>query len=275
MNPKIVIDTNVIVAASILEKVKEENIQVKHQFYDQSRQLFSIFQKRPDEKIGIAVPTVRSEAFLVLSKAVRSSFTDSVLLDIQSKEIFYDQLVALVNSCEHKMRYLFSLLIEINPTQEKISKNSQAVKNMAVYLHDLWKFKYEFQDQKERQSRIRAKPIKTEPKWLKDQKKEVLRAHREQISLEAKQLARFMNKYPNINDERILAETISIREHYAIIGEKYQFYIASCDTGFFSPVIYYGAKSDLVTKEINERFDIICGPPKVIFWIIDIPNIEN
>ena len=275
MNPKIVIDTNVIVAASILEKIREIDIQVKHHFYDQSRQLFSIFQKRPDKKIGIAVPTVRSEAFLVLSKAVRSSFTDSFLLDMESKEIFYDQLVALVNSCEHKMRHLFSLLIEINPTREKISKNSQAVKDMAVYLRDLWKHKYKFHDQKEKQSRIRAKPIKSEPKWLHDQKEEVLRAHREQISLEAKQLGRFMNKYPNSNDQGILTETISIREHYAIIGEKYQFYIASCDTGFFSPVIYHGAKSDLVTKEINDRFEIICDQPKVIFWLIDIPNIEN
>ena len=53
MNPKIVIDTNVIVAASILEKVEETGIQVKHYFYDQSRQLFSIFQKRPDEKLEL------------------------------------------------------------------------------------------------------------------------------------------------------------------------------------------------------------------------------
>lgn len=274
-NPKIVIDTNVIVAASILEKIREADIEVRHHFFDQSRQLFSIFNKRPKEQIGISVPTVRSEAFLVLSKAVRNSFSESYSMDLQTKEIFYNNIVALVNSCEHKMRILFSLLIEKNPSQEKVSKNFKDVKNMSEYFRDLWNHKYKFHRQKETQSKIRAKPIQSEPKWQQEQKTEVLRAHRQQIVIESKQLERFMYKYPNLNDGRILAETITIQKDYSAIGEDYQFYIASCDSGFFSPLIYHGAKSNLVTTEIKDLFGIICDLPKVIFWIFDEPDDEN
>lgn len=98
-NPKIIVDTNVIVAASILENVKDLNIQVKHEFYDTSIQLFSIFKKRPREQIGIAVPTVRREAFLVLSTAIKKTMISGIDTDIQTKEKLFNNAVAIVNSC--------------------------------------------------------------------------------------------------------------------------------------------------------------------------------
>lgn len=271
-NQKIIIDTNVIVAASILENIKELNIQVRHDFYNPSRLLFSIFTKRPREQIGISVPTVRREAFLVLSKAVKKSMISNEQLDKHTKEVFYNNTVALVNSCEHKMRYLFSLLLTKNPNQEKVRKNFQKVKDMSIYLRELWNRKYRNQYQKERESKQRAKPIATEPKWKGEQKVEVLNTYRNQIFIESQQLERFMDKYPNLNDEWILAETLTIKEDYENIDEDYQFYIASFDMGFFSPLIRHDVKSDVVTKEIKETFHITCDRPNVIFWIVNIPS---
>ncbi len=40
---KVIPDTNIIVAASIMENIHELNIIVKHPFYDQSVQLCSLF----------------------------------------------------------------------------------------------------------------------------------------------------------------------------------------------------------------------------------------
>ena len=272
-NPKIIVDTNVIVAASILENVKELNIQVKHDFYSTSRQLFSIFSKRPREQIGISVPTVRREAFLVLSKAVKKSMiSNNIISDKQRKEVFYNNTVALVNSCEHKMRYLFSMLLTKNPKDEKINTNFKKVKEMSMHIRDIWNQKYRHNYQKEKETKIRAKPITTESKWKDEQKKEVVITYRSQISMEAMQLERFMRKYPNWDDQMILAETITIKEDYQSIDEDYQFFITSFDMGFFSPLIKYGFKSDLVTKKINDRFDITCDKPKVVFWIVDIPE---
>jgi len=271
-NPKIIVDTNVIVAASILENIKELNIQVQHDFYSISRQLFSIFSKRPREQIGISVPTVRREAFLVLSKAVKKSMISSDMPDKQRKEVFYDNTVALVNSCEHKMRYLFSLLLTKNPKDEKINRNFKKVRDMSIFIREMWNQKYRHNYQKEKETKIRARPITTEPKWQDEQKKEVVVAHRKMISMEAMQIERFMRSYPNWDDQMILAETITIKEDYQSIDEDYQFFITSFDMGFFSPLIRYGYKSDLVTKKIKDRFDITCDKPNVVFWIVDIPE---
>ena len=271
-NQKIVIDTNVIVAASILENVKELDLQVKHDFYDTSRQLFSIFEKRPGEQIGISTPTVRSEAFLVLSRAVKKTMAPDGSVDLRTKEILFNNTVALVNSCDHKMRYLFSLLLEKKPMRNKTDKNFKRVKEMAIYLRDEWERKYRSQYQKEKESKNRAKPIISEPKWKDEQKKEVVDAFRGQIFIERSQLERFMKKYPNLNDEWILAETLTIKEDFLNIDEDYEFFIASFDKGFFSPTFVYGVKSDIVTKEIKDRFEVTCDTPNVIFWVVNIPE---
>ena len=107
---------------------------------------------------------------------------------------------------------------------------------------------------------------KSEPKWKQEQKAEVISAHRSQIAIESRQLEKFVRKYPNPGDQNILAETITIKGDYYHSGEDYKFYIASCDSGFFSPMIWHNSRSNLVTKEIEERFEISCNLPKVIFW---------
>ena len=274
-NPKIIVDTNVIVAASILVNIRELDIDVKHHFYNQSRRLFSIFKKRPKEQIGISVPTMRSEAFLVLSKAVRNSFIMNKYTDIKTKETFYNDAVALTSLCEHKMRYLFSLLLNKTPNESNTRKNFQRVKEMSFYLKELWHTQYRGRNKKETQSKQRARSITTEPRWNDEQKTEVVKTYRLQVTIEGKQLERFMKKFPNLGDEWILAETITVKEDYEKIDENYQYYIASCDMGFFSPLIYHYTKSDLVTNEINERFEIVCDLPDVIFWFVDEPLPEK
>lgn len=265
---KIIIDTNVIVAASILENYSALGIQIKHRFYEQSRQLFSIFAKKPHEKIGIAVPTVKAEAFLVLSQAVKQTFIEhlSGMQSIQQKKIFYNDAVALINSSDHKMRYLFSLLVHKTPNKRYYNSSFNKVKTMSIYLRDVWNQKYRKRYQKENQVKERAKPIINEPKWKDEQKEEVIVTHREQVAIESRQLEKFMRKYPNPGDQNILAETLTIKGDYYHSGEDYKFYIASCDTGFFSPLIWHDTLSNIVTSEIEDRFGITCNLPKVIFW---------
>jgi len=275
-NQKIIIDTNVLVAASINENVRELGIPVNHRFYGQSRQLFSVFIRRPKEIIGIITPTARSEAFLVLSKAVKDVFIPSELTDIRRKQVFYDNAVAFVNSSEHRMRFLMGYLLKKNPNINDVRKFHNFVKDMSFYLKELWERKYKWWFDKMAESERRSQNITTEPAWKEEQKDEVFYTHRGQVEIEAKQLQKFMKKWPNKNDEMILAETLAIRNDYQKINENYQFFIASQDTGFFSPLIFRNTLSNLVTKEIKERFDIVCDSPKVIQWIVDpIPENSN
>jgi len=271
---KVVLDTNVIVSASILVNVKELEIPVRHRFYDQSIQLFSVFKKRPSEKIGIATPLVRSEAFLVLSKAVKNELISNLdLNDLKVKENFFNSTVAFVSLCEHKMHSLFALLEQPQVSKYHFDINLGKVIQMSKYIKEyLWKNRYSRRYQREKEVEIRSKPITTDPYWKDDQKEEVITTHGDQVYREAKQLERFMNKYPNRNDEKILAETITIKYHYP----DHKFYIASCDAGFFSPLrIEGGVKSDTVTREIETRFKITCDFPREIFFLIDEPDIQD
>lgn len=232
-NQKIIVDTNILVAAGILVNIQDLDIQVKHDFYDTSRQLFSIFSKRPREQIGILVPTVKKESFKVLSKAVKKSMGNIQVNDIRRKEVFYNNTVAMVNSCEYKMRQLSSLLLEKKPHENEIYKNFRLVKDMSMYLREIWNTKYKRRFQKEKETKNRARPATSEPRWKPEQKTEVINAYREQISIESRQLHRFMQKYPNWDDQQILAETITVKQDYHNINEDYDFFIASYDMGFF------------------------------------------
>ena len=71
---KIIPDTNVIVAASISESFPEIPEGIRHQFYDESAQLFSLFKKTSNKKMGIALPWVEKESSRVLKHAIIDVF---------------------------------------------------------------------------------------------------------------------------------------------------------------------------------------------------------
>ena len=113
----------------------------------------------------------------------------------------------------------------------------------------------------------RAKTVLKEPR-NQEQKKEVSSAHDAQIVRESLQLGRFVRK-SNSRDELILAETISMMQFDEKTGGSYDFWIASCDSGFFAPYIRsYLGTSDTVTREIENRFKIRCDYPKKIYRLL-------
>ena len=70
MQNKVIVDTNVLVSASIQFSVKESKMEVKHRFHDQSWQLFELFRNNLAKRIGIITRTVEVESFGVLLKAL-------------------------------------------------------------------------------------------------------------------------------------------------------------------------------------------------------------
>ena len=259
LDVKVVPDTNVVVAASIMENAGELGI-IKHHFYDQSIQLFSLFK---DNDIGVAMPKVRSECFMVLSKAVKAVFVPNNKLDMTLKEKFYDESVAIISSSEYKMRVLLSRLTAADLDKGKILDNLKGVIQMSRDLKDMYHTKYRSTDWRKQETKNRSKTVLTEPAWKQEQKKEVVHAHRSQVTREAKQLERFMKKYPNKPDQMILAEVITFKKSLA--GKNPYLLIASSDSGFFSPYYYYGGKSNIVTEEIYNRFGIRCDHPREVF----------
>jgi len=265
-DPKVVVDTNVLVSASILRNISELDTEIKHEFYDQSIQLFSLFRKYRSKRIGYLVPKVRTESFSVLSKAVKSVFVPSTLQDPKRKEIFYNDAVAIINASEHKMRDLMKLLFSEKLDEQKITTNLKNIKKMSAYLMNQWNQKYNRKGWRTRESKKRSKSIMKEIYWKEEQKKEVVYTHKGQIDRESRQIYRFQRKHPNWQDERILAESITLKQKLEDKTEKFNFMIASCDSGFFSPYIGLEGVSDTVTREIQQRFNIRCDYPRTVFF---------
>ncbi|WP_100181936.1 hypothetical protein [Candidatus Nitrosotenuis aquarius] len=273
-NPKVAIDTNVIVAASIIANVREQNIPIKHQYYDQSRRLFSVFRKRQQDKLGIIVPRVKSEAFLVLSRAVKDVFIGNNKMNISLRRIFFEKAVAIINSCDYKMRALLASVIHVRLPEHEVQRNLKKVDSMAKYIKHTLYPQYNQKYKRLQQTKDRAKPTDTAPNWKDEQKDEAFYAHYSQVELEFKQIERFMRKYPNAPDQRVLAEVITAKDNFCK-QQNYSFLLASCDSGFFSPYVWRGAESDLVTKEIQTRFNIVCHYPDRIYTLIGGHHTEN
>lgn len=136
------------------------------------------------------------------------------------------------------------------------------VVSMSEELEDNYN-KYQKKQWRQQESKQRAKSITTEPKWQKEQKDIVVYAHKSQVVREFKQLERFMKKYPNSADQKILAQVITFKK--SLNDHNSSILIASKDTGFFSPYHYDGGKSDIVTEKIFSTFEIRCDHPKEIF----------
>lgn len=263
---KIIIDTNVIVAASIIENVGDLEIQVKHRFYDESIQLFSIFKKDPAAKRGISTPTMRRESFLVLAKAIKDVFLTGISpTDIRLKEFFYNNASAILFSSDHKMRDLFGYLYPIFPSRQHLRQAYHDVQAMSAHLRGIWDRKYGQKYSRIQESKSRAKNIKEGTKWKDEQKDEVFYTHKGQVDQEAKQLERFMRKYPNNCDQKILAESVAIHRYYKSKNQQYTLYLASCDRAFFSPYIWHDYVSDIVTREIHNRFCVVCNVPREVY----------
>ena len=260
---KIILDTNVIVAASIIKNIPELNTQIKHEFYDQSIQLFSMLKK--NKNMGLVTPTVKDEVFHVLNKAVRSTFVPRNLKNPQRRKIFYDDATAIISAADQKRRILMTYLTAEKLDKKSVKKHLQDVKNMSKYIINEWNTKYGDYAWKNNELIIRSKPILSEEHWRNEQKQEVVNAHKRQINKEAIQLYRFQRK-SNWQDEQILAESIAIKIKYEKSGLKYIFMIASCDSGFFSPYVKNGEMSNLVTREIFKRFEILCDYPRAVFF---------
>ncbi len=262
---KVIPDTNVIIAASIIQNISEINEEIKHKFYDESIQLFSLF-KHSNERKGIALPKVKKESFGVLARAVKDVFiAKKNIVDIHTKTLFYNNASSIIFSSDHKRQALLARLANIKIKEEDVRQCLQDVIEMTKELRALYYDKYKNKKGRIKESQIRSKNIKTEPKWRPEQKDEVFYTQSGQVARESKQLEKFMKKYPNAPDQRVLSEAIAVKNHLISNGEDIIILIASRDTGFFSPYYYYGGKSDVVTQKIHEKFQIRCDYPRDIF----------
>ena len=164
------------------------------------------------------------------------------------------------------------------PLDLLVQKAKKDVRDLSDYITMRYKTAYKDDDSQRKEAKRRTKfeigQQQNEQLWAV-----LFEEHRNQVWIESKQVKKFWSKEPsdknsagkkskdeNSGDKRILAEFVAIKRKHEENNERVDFYIASFDTGFFSAKKIYGIteKSDIVTNEIKERFEIICDLPSEI-----------
>ncbi len=260
---KVFLDTNIIVSASIQVNSQKFGKPVIHPFFQESMHLLSTIRKKPNKQFGISSKTVEGETYRVIIKAVKHEVDKQIIQQSNiSIETLFDEFSRISNVCLNKTRQLLSF-ISIEPVDSsEVQKNLGLVEEMAKSLKITYEGKYINRINKEIAAK-RRRDTTMKFQWKTELRREVYRMFREEIEREAIQICGFMSNEPhkNKNDKQILAEAITIKNTL----DNSQFYIASNDKKFFSPITLKGGfKSDLVTKEIYNRFGIICDTPKEI-----------
>ena len=251
----ILLDTNVFIAACIYIQVKDYKIKIRHKFYDQSIKLLSLIKKH-DHVTGMTTKTVKGETFAVFNKALENVIHDNTF----ERKTLYDNRVAITNKCYKKIQEFFTYVDIKNLNDDDVKCALEDVKKMADELICLYKRNYEAPLTRNIAAKRRTHSIQG-ARWKWGLKVESYNAHMRQIELERLQMKKFALKHPNINDMRILSESIIIKK----IMDENNFLIASCDTGFFSPIrTRKGSISNIVTKKIYDTFNIDCDVPNQV-----------
>lgn len=258
----IIPDTNVIVSASIMQNLQKLGV-VKHVFYDESIQMFSLFMTRSDVK-GVVVPQVMTECFRVLAQSAKNTLVhETHRLSPTTKS--YEHAIGIAVSSNLRMLRLLRRLSLAEIDDDEFLKNLRRVVDMSTDLKRIYEKTYKTRESRINEAKDRAKSTATEPAWSKEQKNEVISTYKMQVKCEARQLARFVGKYPNKSDQKILAQAITYKDSLLNTGE---IFIASLDMGFFSPHRRGVTVSDIVTKRIFREFKITCDLPRRVFEIV-------
>ena len=229
-------------------------IELKHHFYEQAMQLFSLIRKNLAKRIGVVTSTIEKEALRVLNEVVRGEIrTKYGKLDTET--LFRYSSIAL-NACDMRMRSLLAFLQREPVESDKVAIWFTQVVNMYTELLELAKSHEKTASLK---AQLVPKKIRRMADWFEIYRTDDQRRHA--------QLFNLLTKKVETDDQIILAEACYLLNLYRQIEGKNVFlFIASTDH-HFSPVRRkdWAFESRQVTDEIEKRFGITCDWPDHIF----------
>lgn len=256
MPHKVMFDSNIFIAGSIVETTGELGFPIKHEFYDYAINLIQYIRANPSKRIGITTNFIEAEAYNTLSVAVETELKKYV----QDIEKEYNVLSALLNRCNDNMRKIFLYLIR-EPVDENAVNNIYY--NVDSFYGELKKRAKKIAKELEIQKDVR---VKVTPKKYRKLMREV---YSQQDRWPYAQLLNLiMYKDVERNDKRILSEVIYLHRLYKpLLGPDLKSYIASTDY-HFSPIREDGKTSSSISDEIKRRYEIICDWPDEIYKLI-------
>ena len=216
-DPYIIPDTSVLVPASISLYIPEFQTKIEHEFHAPSTPLFDLLAERYPQKIGCLVRKAKTESDSILNRTIDQIISAHLSAHPGLENLEQDIFSKTAVESKLRLKNLTRLLDARDLDEDRVKANLAVVEAMSADL------------------------VKRRGKSNKGDK----------------QLSKFRKNHPNSCDERILAETITLKQD---VGGG-DFMIASFDGGFFVPRTVSGRVFDAVTMEIWKRFGIFCGRP--------------
>lgn len=251
MKYKVLLDTNVLISASIYMTVEGSQAPVvfKHRFFDNCMQLLGMLIKHTRKSIGILTATVEDEALATIERAVETEVNKSQL----PRETLFKTLSLVLTRCQDRMQELIRSLQrdavvakDVDPFYQRVITMYNGFVEEAKEIDVRW--------DAATKSTTASRPLRSLARSI----------YQNQSKTANRQVLQLRYDRPNDTDKMILAEAAYLRTLYKEREGNVEFYFASSDT-HFSPMRATGGGGALdsrsVTDRILDEFGVICDWP--------------
>lgn len=260
---KILIDANVLVSASILYVCKEFGLKdaLKHQFYDTSKSLINLFERKIDEKMGIYTRRVDITSNRVLSTAILSTIKNVSNNPEIKKEKLLEVFSIIYSECLRRLEKNKDCLILETVNQNIVNKWMQ--NEVFSFLNIILPKEIEKHNPNIELERVKKlKATSQIMKMVKFTKFEEARRYFPHYYILKR---KFLDSKPGTEDVELLSQAIYFKDLYS--KQNIKFYFASTDQHFVE-VSKDGIANNFVPNRIKEKFDVECLKPEKILDII-------
>ena len=242
---KVILDTNILLACSIIETSGVLGFEVKHDFYECSNKLMDYLKMNISKRSGIITNTIENQAYFTITQAVE----DELKKNFPHKEEEFPIFSVLLNICNENLRNILQYLIR-EPIDQNIVRE---IYSKVTYFFD-GLFENAKQINQDLQNIVNTKIQITPTKFRKIAKQ----IYKQQNKWKYAQLLHLLYKNIENSDKWILSEVIYLDKIYKpILGSHLNTYIASTDY-HFSPIRKENRVSSFVTDAIYREYNIKC-----------------
>jgi hypothetical protein len=254
-NSKILVESSVLVAASMLAEQSDIGVRIKDTFYDASQRLFSAIRRNIMDRLGITTQTVEVEAFRALQKRIEE-YVQRRSRDFEDKSKLFEFGSMASNICGTRMKKLRDHLMREAIVEEEVKDNERIIKEMYQGLERSAKTGEQIEEEV-----FRMYPT-TSAADQHERTKTQREGYKAFLERDNIQYWRLRNKHASPTDIRILAEAMHILSQYRRQhGEGFRLYMASTDSNNFVPVKDPEGESKPVTEMIRTKTGVICKWP--------------
>ncbi len=134
MRNKVLVDANVLVAASVKAFITEVGLEFKHHFYDISKPLFDFFSNNLEKRIGIYTEIIETTSTRVLSEAIIGDLEEHELKKRCNVKRLFEYYSLILSECIIHLKENMNSLTREPVNEKRLKAMSSDILN---FYHDI------------------------------------------------------------------------------------------------------------------------------------------